>query len=67
VSSEHAIGQEVAELFLRESVHDELGHEVQVGARIDLMSDAGGDDAKDGSGALAANVEPGEEPIVATE
>ena len=63
VSGEHAIGQEIAEIFLREAVHDELGHEVQIGARIDLVSDAGGDDAEDSCGALATDVAPGEEPI----
>ena len=48
-------------------MHDELGHEVQVGARIEIVRDAGGDDAEDGRGALAADVAPGEEPIFATE
>jgi len=67
MSREHAIGQEVAEIFLREAVHDELGYEVQIGARIDLVSDACGDDAEDSCGALATDVAPREEPIFATE
>ncbi len=64
MSREHAIGQEVAEIFLREAVHDELGHEVQIGARIDIVRDAGGDDAEDGRGALAADIAPREEQFL---
>lgn len=40
---------------------------MQVGARVEIVRDAGGDDGEDGSGALAAGVEPSEEPIFATE
>ncbi len=63
VSGEDAIGQEVAQLRLRPIVNDELGDQVQVGARIDVVRDASGDDGEDGCGALSAEVEPGEEPI----
>src|ERR1041384_6262843 len=48
-------------------MHNELGDEVQVGTRVELVRDAGGNDGEDGSGAFAAAVEPGEEPIFATE
>lgn len=48
-------------------MHNELGHEVQVGTRVELVRNAGGNDGEDGGGAFAAAVEPGEEPIFATE
>ena len=67
MGSENSIGQELAKIPLRPAIYDELGHEVQVGAWIDIVSDAGGDDAEDGCGTLAADVEPGEEPIFAAE
>jgi hypothetical protein len=43
-------------------MHDELGHEMQVGARVDVVRDACGDDPADAR-ALAALIEPGEGPI----
>ncbi len=49
------------------ALDDELGDEVEVGARVDVVRDAGGDDGEDRGGALAADVEPGEEPVLATE
>lgn len=61
------IGQQVAELGVRPALNDESGDQVQVGARVDVMRDAGGDDGEDGSGAFAADVEPGEEPVLAAE
>lgn len=61
------IWKQIAEPFLRKSVHDELGEEMQVGAWIEIVRDAGGDDAEDGCGAFAADVEPGEEPIFSAE
>jgi hypothetical protein len=64
---EHAIGQQLAELFLRPTVYDELGHEMQVGARIDVVRDASCDDAEDRPGALAAAIEPGEKPVFSSE
>ncbi len=39
----------------------------QVGPRVDVMGDAGRDHGQDVGGALAALVEPGEEPISSTE
>jgi hypothetical protein len=64
---EHAIGQELAELLLWPTVHDELGHEVEVRARIDVVRDARRDNAEDRGGALSAAVEPGEEPVLPSE
>ncbi len=60
-------GKRSRSFLVREAMHNELRHEVQVGARIDIVRDAGGDDAEDGRGALAADIAPREEPIFATE
>lgn len=64
---EHAIGQEIAKLGLRPSVNDELGDEMNVCARVDLMRDARRDDAQDRRGTLAALIEPREQPVFAAE
>ena len=58
MDTENSIGQELAKIPLRPAIYDELSHEVQVGARIDIVSDAGGDDAEDGCGASAARPHP---------
>jgi len=60
VGGDDAIGQKVAQLRLRPAVDDELGDQVKIGARIDVVRDASGDDAQDGSGAFATEIEPGE-------
>ena len=67
VRGEHAVGQQLAQLRLRPAVHDELRDEMQVGARVDVVRDAGADDRQDRRGALAAEVEPGEEPVPPSE
>ena len=38
------IREQLAEHFLWPTVHDELGDEVQVGARVEIVRDAGGND-----------------------
>jgi hypothetical protein len=48
---------EIADLIVRPSVNDALCHEMQVCARIDVMRDAGGDDAEDGRGTLATMIQ----------
>jgi hypothetical protein len=63
MGDEHSVWQEVAQPALRPTMDNELGHEMQVRARVDVVRDAGGDDGEDGAGALTAEVEPGEEPI----
>lgn len=62
-----AIRQQVAELGVRPSLDDEPRDKMQVGARVDLVRNAGGDHRENGSGAFAAVVEPGEEPVLTTE
>jgi hypothetical protein len=44
VLHEHSVGQQVTELGLGPSVHDAVNHAVQIGARVDVVRDAGGDD-----------------------
>lgn len=61
------IGQEIAQLFLRPALNDELRDEVQVGARVHVVRDARGDDRQDGGDPLAAIVEPGEQPVLPAE
>jgi hypothetical protein len=56
--SEHSIGQEV----LRPTF--ELGHQVEIGTRVDVMRNASRNDREDGGGALGAEVEPREQPIM---
>jgi hypothetical protein len=60
VSDEQAVREELSEVGLRPSVHDGVNDLVQVGARVDVVGDAGGDDREDVRGALGAFVEPGE-------
>ena len=67
VSDGEAVGEEIAELRLRPAPEEELGGQVQVGARVDAEGDAGRDDGQDCGGALTAEVYPSEEPVAATE
>jgi hypothetical protein len=41
----------------------ELGHDMEIGARVYVMGNAGADERQDGGGPLAALVEPGKEPV----
>jgi hypothetical protein len=52
---------------LRPALHDEFGDEVQVGARVDVVRDARGDDTQYRRGALSALVHPGEKPVLPAE
>jgi hypothetical protein len=61
------IGQELAQLSLRPAAHEQPRHQVEVGARVDVVGDAGCDDRQGGRGALAADVEPGEQPVLAAQ
>jgi hypothetical protein len=67
VSGEHAIWEEFAELALRPALQDEFGDEVQVGARINVVRDARGDDTQDRRGAFSTFVHPSEEPVFPAE
>ena len=51
-----SIGQEIARACLRPAVDDELRHEMEVSARIDLMGNTRGDDRQDCGGPLTADV-----------
>src|SRR5260221_4289893 len=64
---EHAVGQELAEPVVRPTLHDEFRREVEVCTWVDVMRDAGRDDAEDRRRPLAAVVEPCEEPIFPAE
>jgi hypothetical protein len=63
VLGEHTIRQKVTELGLGPPVHDAVDDAVQVGARVDVVRDARGDNRQDIACALAAFVDPGEEPM----
>lgn len=65
--AEHAVGQELAQLGVRPPLHDELRHEMEVCARIDVVRDASRDDAEDRSCPLASVIEPSEEPVLPSE
>jgi hypothetical protein len=67
MSGKHAIGQQLAELVLRPSVHDAVNDLVQIGPRVDVVCNAGRDDGENGARPLGAIVEPCEEPVFATE
>lgn len=67
MSESDAIGEQVAEIFLRSTMDDELGDEVQVGSRIEVVRDTGSDDREDRGSALATRIEPGEEPVFSSE
>jgi hypothetical protein len=64
---EHPIGEELAELGLRPSVHEELPYEMKVGARVDVVGDARRDDRQDIRRALGAFIEPCKEPVLPAE
>ena len=61
------IGQELAELPLRPAADDEARDQMEVCARVDVVRDAGRDDRQDRGGALATDVEPGEQPVLAAD
>lgn len=63
MGTKHSVRQKVTKLGLGPSVHDAMNDEMQVGAWVDVVRDARGDDRQDMAGALAALVEPGKEPI----
>ena len=67
MSDQDPIGEQFAELGLRPATDDEAGDEMQIGTRVDVVRDASRDDLEDGRGALAADVEPGEEPVSSAE
>jgi hypothetical protein len=67
VSDQDPIREQLAELGLRPALDDEPGDEMQIRTRVDVVRDAGRDDREDGRGALAADVEPGEEPVSSAE
>ena len=58
--AEDAVRKEFAEPGVRPTVDDELGDEVEIGARIHIVGDASADDRKDGGGAFAPFVQPRE-------
>jgi hypothetical protein len=60
VFGKHAIRQKVTKLGLWPAVHDAVNDPVQIGARVDVVSDAGGDDRQDIACTLPAFVEPRE-------
>ena len=67
MSFDDAVGQELAKAGLRPAVDDELRDGVQVGARVDLLRDAGAEDREDRRGALAAEIALDEEPVLPAE
>ncbi len=67
MSAAHPVGQQIAEFRLRPAVHDELGDEMEVGARIDVVRDAARDNRQDRGRSLATDVEPGKQPILSSQ
>jgi hypothetical protein len=61
---EHAVGEKLTEHVVGPSVHNATNDLVQIGARIDVVSNARRDNRENVSGALSAVVEPSEEPIL---
>jgi len=59
--------QEVTQPSVRPAVHDAARDEVQIGARVDVVRDAGADDGQNIGRAGAAEIEPGEKPIASSE
>jgi len=57
------VGQELADPSAGKSVDDELRDDVQVGAWIDPMRDAGAEDGQDHGRPLAAEIAVREEPV----
>jgi hypothetical protein len=64
---ENSVGQQVTDLGLRPSVHNAVDDAVQVGARVEVVRDARGDNRQDIAGTLAAFIEPREEPVATTQ
>jgi len=64
---EHSVRQEVTQPSVRPAVHDAARDEVQIGARVDVVRDAGADDGQNIGRAGAAEIEPGEKPIASSE
>jgi len=62
VGGDETIGQEVAKLALGPA----LGGEVQIGARIHAVCDAGADDGENVGRTLAAEIFPGKKPVTTT-
>jgi hypothetical protein len=58
VLDDDAIGQQLAQSFLRPPVDEELRDEVEVGTGVDLVGDAGAHGSQDVRGALAADEDP---------
>jgi len=58
VRDEYSIREQVPQLRVGPALDDEPSDEMKVGAWVDVVGDAGGDDGEDGRGALAADVEP---------
>jgi hypothetical protein len=67
VHGKQAVGQKLTELGLRPPVHNAVNDLVEVRPRVDVVRDACRDDREDVAAPFAALVEPGEEPILATE
>jgi len=61
------VRQELADPSAGEAIHDSLRHDVQVGAWVDPMRDAGADDGQDHRRPLAAEIAVGEEPVLPAE
>jgi hypothetical protein len=64
---EHSVWEQVTNLCLGPSVHNAMNDAVKIGARVDVVRDARGNDRKDIAGACTALIEPGEKPIATSE
>jgi hypothetical protein len=65
--SEHAIGQELAELFLGPPVHNAVNDLVQIRSRVDVVGNASGEDGEDGGSPFSTVVAPCKEPVASAE
>ena len=59
-----AVGEQLAEAGVGKTVDNELGHDMQVGARVDAMRDARADDREDRGGAFAPEIACGKKPVL---
>ena len=61
------VWQQIAEAIVRKAVDDELRHDMQIGARVDPMGNAGAQDRENGGRTLATEIAVREEPVLPSE
>jgi hypothetical protein len=67
VREQDLVGEQVAKPAVRPALDEEARDQVQIGARVDVVRDAGRDHGEDIGGAFAIDVKPGEERVLAAQ